>query len=92
MAMNFFIGQAIMFIFIAKLQDYFGRKKVFMISSIVNLYTLLGIYGLPDHSDRKHGDTSKMLLDVLFLVNGFATPGRAITGYTYLLEFFEESW
>ena len=48
-AMNFFIGQAIMCIFIPKLQDKYGRKKVFLISSIVNFLTLLFIWYLPDH-------------------------------------------
>ena len=72
-----------MFLFIPRLQDHFGRKKVFMVCSIVNFYTLIGIWGLPDHSDKKHGDTSKMILNGLFLVNGLVTPGRVITGYTY---------
>ena len=90
MAMNFFVGQAITCLIIPPLQDTFGRKKVFLFCSIVNFYTLLAIWGLPDHSDKKHGKTSKLLLDALFLINGMATPGRQLTGYTYFLELFPE--
>ena len=90
MAMLFFIGQVIMCPFIPYLQDRFGRKRIFLISTVINFYTLLGIWGLPDHSTKKHGDTSKMLLDLLFLINGLATPGRVNTGYTYFQEFFPE--
>lgn len=90
-AMNFFIGQALMCLFIPKLQDKYGRKKVFLASSIVNFLTLAAIWCLPDHV----GDSSKtkntlLYLDALFLINGLATPGRTLTGYTYFMEMHPE--
>ena len=90
MGMYFFLGQAITCLIIPRLQDTFGRKRVFLFCSVINLYTLLTIWGLPDHSDKKHGKTSKLLLDALFFLNGLATPGRQLTGYTYFQELFPD--
>lgn len=89
-AIYFFLGQAITSLIVPYLQDTYGRKKVFVICSLVNFYCLLVIWGLPEHSKKLNGQQSKFILDILFFLNGLATPGRNLTGYTYIMELYPE--
>ena len=90
--MCFFIGQALMCIFIPRFQDKYGRKKVFLVSSSINFMTLLMITILPSHTSKMalSSDSALKVLDILFFINGLATPGRCLTGYTYFQELFPE--
>ena len=70
------------------LSDTFGRKKIFIICSVINLYTLLAIWGLPDHSEKSYGNSSIVILNILLLVNGIIAPGRQYCGFQFLLDLF----
>lgn len=78
---GFIFGQ----IFTPWLSDKYGRKKIFMFSSFVNLTTLSCIVLIPEMYSH-----AQALLYVLLLINGLVTAGRTITGYTYIVEFFPE--
>jgi len=78
---GFIFGQ----IFTPWLSDKYGRKKVFMFSSFVNLMTLIGIVLIPEMYEH-----AQALLYVLLLINGLVTAARTINGYTYIVEFFPQ--
>lgn len=82
----YMIGQMISSLLFPSFQETYGRKKIFIICSVINLYTLLAIWGLPDHSERSYGQSSIIILKLLFFVNGLIAAGRQYSGYIYLLD------
>lgn len=86
-SMTWFIGQLVFSPVIPKLQDKYGRKLVFNVSSFVNFLTLLGMLLLPNRRNP-----SQALFYVLLFINGVSTVGRVITGYTYFTEFYPEKY
>lgn len=75
------------YLFIAKLQDYYGRKKIYALYMFVNFLTLVGMLSLP-----KQKDPSLYILYGLMFCNGMAASGRQTTGYTYFTEFYPEKY
>lgn len=67
------------------IMDKIGRKKVFIVNSVINIGTLVGMVLCP----HQKMPTQAILYTMMFL-NGLATGGRVITGYTLFNELFPD--
>lgn len=81
-SMMFFIAFFLAQFVTPKMQDAYGRKKVFLWSCFLNCLTLVAILVLPKSK------SSQVALYVIIFFNGLAAPGRTITGFTYIVEFW----
>lgn len=81
-AQAYFIGLMIMSAFTPYLQDKYGRWKIFLSTSAINLLVLIGYLCL-QASPQRFSTSNQYLLYGLFLILGLETPGRMLTGFVY---------
>ena len=73
----YFVGWAIALLFLPRLADIYGRKKIFLAATSMNL-TLMTVVLMT---------TSLNLMIATFFGLGVATSVRITVGYNYLIEF-----
>ena len=73
----YFIGWAIALLFLPRLADIYGRKKIFLaaISMVIAVMTVILV------------TTSLTVMIVAFFALGVASSVRVAVGYNYLIEF-----
>ena len=77
----FFAGWALSAIFIPRMADIYGRKKIFLFSMALQLCTFLALYFSRDLN----------LTTVLMFIFGIAAVGRCSIGFLYLMELLPTS-
>lgn len=80
-AMMYFLGFTIGNLFIPKLMDSYGRKKIFVSCMYGQLATLLAMLTIPPHD--KHG---QYMMYFLLFINGISSVGRVNCGVIYFME------
>lgn len=78
---SLFAGWALSAIFIPRMADLYGRKKIFMFSMILELATFIGLYLSKDVN----------LTTVLMFFFGIASVGRCSISFLYLMELLPAS-
>jgi len=78
--MAFFIGFAISSLFVPSLSDRHGRKRIFVVCMLTNLFVLIGIFIMPSKSNYIWA------VIALFLFQGLEAGGLTAIGYCYFVE------
>ena len=71
-----FMGWALSAVFLPRLSDIYGRKKVFMFSLLLQTLAMIGMYASRDLN----------LTTVMMFIFGMAAVGRTSIGFLYLME------
>ena len=82
MGSTFFIGWLVGLLFVPRLADQHGRRKIFIIGCVLGVFNYIGVIFTTDLT----------VMTILFGMNGFIMSMRESLGYVFMMEFIPKKY